>query len=499
MNKRFLSLLLAVAFVLSMSLAMAESGEAPAFDEYVELIWYGHANPTDTEKALEEVNKILKERYNTTLKVYQIGWNDWQSKYNLLLTTGENVDLVYVNSAIYSQYAPTGAFIDLTELFPEYMPKTYEYFTTEELAQFSIDGKIYAVPSSMRTYQPYGVVYRTDLLDELGVEKITDMESFEDFMDAVVAKGEIPYNGNPEDRFMRMFRAYYKFETIANDATSVAVIANYDDPASVVAYPFTDEYVEWAHRMKDYADRGYWSENALSSTMSAYDMIQLGAFPMSIENTDGFSKVVNALKGVDPSYTVDFWSLTNLTGYAIPNSILNDAFAIPKVSKNAERTMTIVEAIKTDRELYDLWMYGIEGYHYDLAEDGRLITPAAGQPDTVSYNRSSVSWFMRVDSMNRDNVNTWPGTAELQETFKQIGVANKYGTVIIDYSSVQPELAAVTQVMQQYGAPINVGLVDDVDAAIEEYRAKLQSAGVDKLVEVIRDQTMAYTESHKAE
>ena len=499
MNKRFLSLLLAVAFVLSMSLAMAESGEAPAFDEYVELIWYGHANPTDTEKALEEVNKILKERYNTTLKVYQIGWNDWQSKYNLLLTTGENVDLVYVNSAIYSQYAPTGAFIDLTELFPEYMPKTYEYFTAEELAQFSIDGKIYAVPSSMRTYQPYGVVYRTDLLDELGVEKITDMESFEDFMDAVVAKGEIPYNGNPEDRFMRMFRAYYKFETIANDATSVAVIANYDDPASVVAYPFTDEYVEWAHRMKDYADRGYWSENALSSTMSAYDMIQLGASPMSIENTDGFSKVVNALKGVDPSYTVDFWSLTNLTGYAIPNSILNDAFAIPKVSKNAERTMTIVEAIKTDRELYDLWMYGIKGYHYDLAEDGRLITPAAGQPDTVSYNRSSVSWFMRVDSMNRDNVNTWPGTAELQETFKQIGVANKYGTVIIDYSSVQPELAAVTQVMQQYGAPINVGLVDDVDAAIEEYRAKLQSAGVDKLVEVIREQTMAYTESHKAE
>lgn len=499
MNKRFLSLLLAVAFVLSMSLAMAESGEAPAFDEYVELIWYGHANPTDTEKALEEVNKILKERYNTTLKVYQIGWNDWQSKYNLLLTTGENVDLVYVNSAIYSQYAPTGAFIDLTELFPEYMPKTYEYFTAEELAQFSIDGKIYAVPSSMRTYQPYGVVYRTDLLDELGVEKITDMESFEDFMDAVVAKGEIPYNGNPEDRFMRMFRAYYKFETIANDATSVAVITNYDDPASVVAYPFTDEYVEWAHRMKDYADRGYWSENALSSTMSAYDMIQLGASPMSIENTDGFSKVVNALKGVDPSYTVDFWSLTNLTGYAIPNSILNDAFAIPKVSKNAERTMTIVEAIKTDRKLYDLWMYGIEGYHYDLAEDGRLITPAAGQPDTVSYNRSSVSWFMRVDSMNRDNVNTWPGTAELQETFKQIGVANKYGTVIIDYSSVQPELAAVTQVMQQYGAPINVGLVDDVDAAIEEYRAKLQSAGVDKLVEVIREQTMAYTESHKAE
>ena len=251
--------------------------------------------------------------------------------------------------------------------------------------------------------------------------------------------------------------------------------------------------------MKDYSERGYWSGNALSSTLSAYDMIQLGTSPMSIENTDGFGKIVKTLSTNFPDYEVDFFSFTELTGYAIPNSILSDAFAIPAVSKNAERTMAVVEAIKTDRELYDLWMYGIEGYHYDLAEDGRLITPAAGQEDNVSYNRSSVSWFMRVDYMNRANVTAWAGTAELNKKFDEIKLENRYGSVIIDYSEVQPELAAVNQVMQQYGAPINVGLVDDVDAAIEEYRQKLLTAGVESLIETIREQTIIYVETHSAE
>lgn len=101
----------------------------------MELVWYGHANASGTEEALAKMNKILKERYNTTLVVNHIGWGDWQSQYNLLLTSGENIDLIYVNSAIYSQYAPTGAFQDLTELFPEYMPETYKYFTEDELKQ----------------------------------------------------------------------------------------------------------------------------------------------------------------------------------------------------------------------------------------------------------------------------------------------------------------------------------------------------------------------------
>ena len=67
----------------------------------------------------------------------------------------------------------------------------------------------------------------------------------------------IPYNGNPEDAFRYMFRATYGFETISGSTSSIIVMGDINDYKSVVAYPMTDEYVEWAKRMKDYADRGY--------------------------------------------------------------------------------------------------------------------------------------------------------------------------------------------------------------------------------------------------
>lgn len=490
MTKRMLSLVLALFLALPAMGVLAE----PAFDKPAELIWYGNGSPTDNERVVEQMNAILQERYNTTLKPYYIGWNDWQSQYNLLLTSGETIDLIYVNSYIYSRYAPSGAFLDLTELFPALMPQTAAYFSAEDLNEFAVDGRIYGVPSSMRSYIPYGIFYRSDLLEKYDLAPIDSMETFEAYMDAIAAneKDMLPYQGDPSQPFLRMFRAYTGFELVAGDHTSVANIVDYDDPNSITAYPFTEEYLAWAHRMKDYADRGYWSSNALSSTLSTFDTVQVGTSAISIENPDGVAKLVTTIAPVNPSFAFDYWCFSDLAGYALPNTVLHDAFAIPVTSKNAERTLTVVEAIKTDSDLFDLWMYGIKGYHYDVAEDGRILTPAAGQDPSVSFNGSSLTWFMRVESLMRRNVNEWEGLPALQERIRAKGIRNQYGAVTLDYADVQPELAAVNQVMQQYGLPIEVGLVADVDAAVAEYRQKLTEAGVDKLVASIRDQVMAY-------
>lgn len=471
MKKRFLALFLGLVMVLCAASALSED----LFERPVELIWYGNGNPTDNEQAVANMNAILKERYNTTIKPYYIGWTDWQSQYNLLLTSGEEIDMMYVNTYIYSRYAPSGAFTDLTELFPKAMPETYKYFSEADLNEITVNGGIYAVPSSMRSHIPYGVLYRSDLAAKYDLEPITSMETFEAYMDAIVANEPelIAYNGNPSDMFLRMFRAYNQFDVIAGDTTSVINILDYDDVDTIEAYPMTDEFLAWAHRMKDYADRGYWSSNALSATLSSFDTIQVGTSATSIENPDGVAKLITTIASSYPDYTFDYWSFSDLAGYSLPNPVLMDSFAVPVSSKNAERTLAIVEAIKNDQELYDLWMYGVQGYHFDLTEDGKLITPAEGQDPSVSYNASSLGWAMRVEDKNRANVNDWEGLPALNEHIIEKSRPNKYGAISLDYSDVQAELAAVNQVMQQYGLPINVGLVTDVDAAVEASISRL--------------------------
>lgn len=496
--KRFLSLLLSVCLLASLACLPALAEENP-FAEPVELVWYAiGTGPSDGEMVMEAFNKVLKEKYNTTIKLNYTGWDDWENKYNLLLTSGEKIDLMYVNATLYNRYAPANAFVDLTEMFPELMPQTYSFFSEDALEEISVDGKIYAVPLSVHGYIPYGVFYRKDLAEKYGCAPITDLATFEAYMDAIVANEPdmLPYNGNPDTAFRYMFRANYGFETISGAPESIFLMADMNDTKSVVAFPMTEEYVEWSKRMKDYADRGYWSSNCLGATLSTWDNVQVGASAISIENPEGVASLVTTISSLNPDFEFDYWCFTSLTGYSVPNPVLQDAFAVPKDAANGERSLRILEAIKTDRELYDLFMYGIEGYHYDLTEDGRLVTPSASQDPSVvtGYDPAGAGWGMRVESFMRDNVTQWEGLEPLMEEIRSISVPNIYGPIALDYTPVQAELAAVNQVMQQYGTPINVGLVDDVDAAIAEYRQKLKEAGIEKLVEYVQENVTAYFE-----
>ena len=50
--------------------------------------------------------------------------------------------------------------------------------------------------------------------------------------------------------------------------------------------------------------------------------------------------------------------------------------------------------------------------------------------------------------------------------------------------------------MRQYLAPLQAGLVDDVDAAVEEFRTKVTEAGLEKVREGFTSQWTAYCDEY---
>ena len=481
--------------------AKASDTQDDPFAEEVELLLYSSGSSgQDTEMVMEEFNKKLKEKCNTTIKVTCLGWDNYENQYNLILTSGEKADLLYVNPSLYNRYASSGAFTDLTELFPTYMPKTYSLFTEEQLQQIKVNGSIYMVPSYEGNFSQNGIFYRLDLAQKYNVDEINSLETLEAYMDAI-AQNETdirPIDGNPEGALFQLFKAYYGFESIAGSNTSIIMVKSYDDIENIIAYPFTDEYVEWAHKMKDWADRGFWSSNALSSTMDPWSSIQVGTSAITQANADGANNMMKIMAEKLPDASCAYWSLADLTGYSYLNPVQENGFAIPASSPNAERALRVLEIIKTDSELFDLWMYGIEGYHYDLTNQGELIRPANGQ-DPAAVNTHSMSgaqYAMRVKDLMRFDVGGWEGYDALIKHLQEIEVPNKFGAVALDYTNVSAELAAVTQVVQQYGSPLNIGIVNDVDEAIEEYRSQLKTAGVDKLLAEVTAQMNAYYEAN---
>ena len=62
----------------------------------------------------------------------------------------------------------------------------------------------------------------------------------------------------------------------------------------------------------------------------------------------------------------------------------------------------------------------------------------------------------------------------------------------MDDSEVKNEVAALVNVTQQYGDPLEVGMIEDVDEGLATLRSKLKSAGIDKVVDTMQKQVNEY-------
>ena len=55
----------------------------------------------------------------------------------------------------------------------------------------------------------------------------------------------------------------------------------------------------------------------------------------------------------------------------------------------------------------------------------------------------------------------------------------------------------VRKVIEKYGVPIDLGMCEDIDAAISEYRSKLNEAGLDKIYNECKKQIQEYLKNNK--
>ena len=155
------------------------SGELDT-SEFVELSMYVISDrPSGQDEIDENLNKLLKEKLNCSLKINWIGWAEYANKYPLLFSSGEEFDMAYSASWLnFASLAQKGAFKSLDELWPTYAPKNFAAQSEEAKQQATVNGSYYCVPSLLSTYNTYGPFWRGDLVE--GTDWDGKMETFED-------------------------------------------------------------------------------------------------------------------------------------------------------------------------------------------------------------------------------------------------------------------------------------------------------------------------------
>ena len=317
---------------------------------------------------------------------------------------------------------------------------------------------------------------------------------------------ELEHYGKPDQQLLdvngqetmgTVFNFKYPWVTFTGVPYGLAI--NYDTPQEVNDYWFSDDFLEDMKLLKKWADLGFWSRSALSDTTDPFERYENGMFVCmsSGNNPNKFTTRVEAWTTSHPDWKTAYHTFAEGDGYVWSTTPTADATAITKDCKNPERAMKALELLVMDKELNLLTQYGIEGVNYEIAEDGtyKNLSPDFG------YEALN-AWSLRNPAYKLAN---GQGGVLMQEMFdhytevieeKGTPSVDPFGGFSEDSSSYSAEKAAVETVWNEYGKPLEMGVVDDVETSVETLRQKLKEAGLDTVREGWKKQWLDYVEKN---
>lgn len=453
--------------------------------------------PQDQDEVLEKLNsEYLIPWLNSELEMQFLNWSDYTTKYSLVLAGGEPVDLMYTASwCYYNDEAAKGAFRELTsDWLQKYMPYSYEQQPAETWDQAAIDGKIYAVPRSGAFFNGYNfVVVRTDMLEKYGIEKLASWDDYTSFMKDVAkdtkTTGISASAITPtRDELTPLWQHTQEMSAVTsgfdwyyyNNRSEAA--PKLDD---IFYYYTSDSYLEFALQTAELAVAGCWSSNAINDTNDPRDSFSNGT-SASYSYNETIYEVGKALEDAGLGTYVAFDLAPD--SKRARGSYADDCIAIAANSQDPERAALVLDALKAFPEVNNLIIGGIQGKHFDLDENGdRVVLPDAGGYAWNSWAWALQRWDQPVNATMDDRQREFLAICEENEFVpQQIGFT-------FDKTPVETELNVINSIRDEYKYSFTLGVYGaDTKAKFEEFKGKLEAAGLDKVTDEFKAQYKAY-------
>ena len=449
----------------------------------------------DTRKVLDEVNQILKEKINATFDFTMDMVADAEKKIPLILASGENYDGMMMRGM--AQEVEKGGLMEIGDLLNTYSPERMKGMTDYDYTSITYNGKIYAAPGGFQWFVPQGYVIRGDLRKKYNIPEVTDLASFQNYLEVLQEKekGVIPFNTSAADiiTFGMNYLNAAGYVTLTGSAANTGLGYFMDDDKLTLSYAYElPQFKEYMAKTKEFADKGLWSKNAYAAKNISLDAFKAGA------SFAGACHVVNAndtaviLKSKQPDWEVEFFRIQALTS----RPTRGVGLAVPRVSKNPERLIMALEEIYTDEKLNTLLNYGIEGTHFTLSDGGKIINTEQGVSNYPAGQFPLVWSNININFMKQVEGGI-PELMDIQKKVDEYGYIPKHSGFNLNTEAISNEISAISAVHTEFRPLYAFGAFDDADALIKEYKEKLEKAGAEKVKAEVQRQLDEFLASKK--
>ena len=430
----------------------------------------GNSQP-DGEMVLKKANEILEKEIGAKIDIQWIETSAYSERMIMNMASGLDFDLCftgYVNP--YDKGVEHGGFYDITELLETETPALKASIPEYAWTPAKIKGKIYAVPNLQVYFNVNSYEIKKDLADKYGldVSKVKRATDLEPFFEQIKANEPIiyPFRGNGV-----FLEEYFEEITsgigILRDGSSKRVISMYED----------ERYLEKIRIAHEWYKKGYVREDIASSGDDTTEY-QAGRYAV---NGTSWKPGVEDTKKNSLGYEVVYANISE--PYIQRASALLTMTAVGADSKNPVKALKTIEAVQTNKELYNLLSYGIEGTHYTLTEDGKVRYMEDSNYKTSAWVFGN-QFQALLEEGQADDI--WEETARLNETAQQSPIYD----FAFNSEPVRSELSQISTIIGEYQAVMKGS--DPLEKWHDTFISRLYTAGYQKVMDEVQRQLDEY-------
>jgi putative aldouronate transport system substrate-binding protein len=474
----FMTLILTVLMLVTACSRETKKEPVPETDKpYEAVMAYSifEAMPKDIELVEDEINKITIPKINVKVKLMPISATNYRQQINLMLSGSEKIDLLAVYSDSFGSYVSKGQLLPINNLLEKYGKDIKAIVDKDYLKAGTVDGKLYAITTTMNPASAYGVMIRKDLLDKYSIDA-SKIKSFDDFAELLkfMKKQEpsLPLLV-PAAPWRSMLDGSGDTDVLGD---KIGVLQNYERDLTVTDFYETKEYYDLLHIRREWYKSGYIMKNAAINKENNTDLFKANkALATATTIYPGLAETNSRTAGTE-LITISFTKPLIST-----KDVQEIQWSIAKNSKDAVKAMQLLNLMYSNQDINNLLSWGIEGKHYVKTSNQGIID----YPEGVNLSNTGYGLNIYWQFPNPFPQYVWkgwdPNFYKKTKEFSNGAVKSKALGFTFDPTPVKTEITAVSNIISQYSSPLESGVVDP-DKVLPEFVSKLKASGIDKVI-----------------
>jgi len=491
--KKFLATVLCLAFVLSLTTAVASADDTVTLTMLQRL-------PASYVVEDNPVIEAWGELLGVKIEIEAPPISSYGDRRNIILASGDLPDIIYVGDtgSSYAQWAADGLFLDLTDyLNEESMPNAFRVLTDLELNSVKVaalDDHIFSLPR-VQTKPMDTILYRKDWLDKLGLDVPTTPAEFTAVMEAFTTQD--PDGNGVDDTYGFAVNlpmgAAHRVITSAFDMRPSEVPdadGNYQVMEAQEGYM---DYLDWLRDM--YMASSIDPEFYLITNYEDRDEFHAGKIGAIYANTvvEHYITELSETAWVDKNFELVAGAPLHKEGEDVANVYYNPQiwgnYAINADTEHLEEAIVFLDAGYTDA-VNELLMFGVEGVtyttfdhdghfsiktdeqlanwqkycatyatiNYQCEDKGLLIANGNTEEEVALFNEANDAIAALTNRVTFLSGGSLPGVAEENTKITDAGISDKFGELRTKYICGQIDRDEMVSFLQNEYAPAYANL-----------------------------------------